>query len=99
VFPSSGEGRETTAVLDPLQRANLSHWVYITNANLSMALREIIVVYSGNHMKVRYENPYRLNAEYDIAKAAGVHRDCFITKGRVSPRNNMALVTIGSEKR
>jgi hypothetical protein len=26
LFPSSGEGKETPTLLDPLERANLSHW-------------------------------------------------------------------------
>jgi hypothetical protein len=26
LFPSSGEGRETTTLLGPLERANLNHW-------------------------------------------------------------------------
>jgi hypothetical protein len=26
LFPSSGEGRETPTLLDPLERANLNHW-------------------------------------------------------------------------
>jgi hypothetical protein len=29
MFPSSGEGRETPAMLVPLVRANLNHWIVI----------------------------------------------------------------------
>jgi hypothetical protein len=28
LFPSSGEGRETPAVLCPLERSNLNHWTW-----------------------------------------------------------------------
>jgi hypothetical protein len=27
VFPSTGEGRETSTRLDPLKRVNLNHWI------------------------------------------------------------------------
>jgi hypothetical protein len=33
-FPSSGEGRETSILLGPLERANLNHW-YRVNISLS----------------------------------------------------------------
>jgi hypothetical protein len=29
LFPSSGEGRQTPTLLGPLERANLSRWIYV----------------------------------------------------------------------